>query len=73
MDFSSSSVLHAFEKQDQQSWTIFLVAAVQKHSFVCSRAIFLTRFSFVKEQQMQCSLAAGNYMTHLVSTEHKEK
>lgn len=47
VDFSSS-VLRAFEKQDQQSWAIFLVAAVQKHSFVCSRAIFLTRFPLCK-------------------------
>lgn len=75
MDFHSSSVLHAFEKWDQQSpdLDLFLVAAIQKHSIVCSRAIFLTCFFFEKEKQMQCSLAAGNYMTHLVNSEYKEK
>lgn len=73
VDFHSSSVLHAFEKWHQQSPDLFLVAAIQKHSFVCSRAIFLTCFFFEKEEQMQCSLAAGNYMTHLVNTEYKEK
>jgi len=66
-------LLHAFEKWDQQSTDLFLVAALQKHSFVCSRAIFLIYFFFEKEAEMQCSLAAGNYMTHLVNTEYKEK
>lgn len=46
VDFHSSSVLHAFEKRDQQSPDLFLAAAIQKHSFVCSRAIFLTCFFF---------------------------
>lgn len=59
VDFHSYSVLHAFEKWIQQSMDLFLIAAIEKHLCIVELFSLLFLFYFVKEGQMQCSLATG--------------
>lgn len=51
VDFHSYSLLHAFEKQDQQNWAQFLVAAIQKHPLCVVELFSLLAFPLKKNSK----------------------